>query len=102
MKEVAVVGDVDFCLGFKLIGIKRVEICKSQQEFEEKITPLLENKEIGIVFIQQEKIEASSWKIKKYIESKTYPVVVSFSLKGKEKDEDINEIIKKALGFEIK
>jgi len=102
MKKIAVVGNMDFCLGFKLVGLRFTFSIHSQQEFEKKLLGVMEDSEIGIVFAQQEYLNKMSWRMKKYVNEKTYPVLVSFPLGKEEEGEDLNELIKKALGFELK
>lgn len=102
MKRIAVIGSLDFCIGFKLVGLRFVYPVQSQSQFEKKLEEIMENENIGIVFSQQEFMNKLSWRMKKYLDEKTYPVIVSFPLEAKESGEDLNELIKKALGFEIK
>ncbi len=102
MKRIAILGTIDFCLGFKLVGLRYTYPVQSQQEFEKKLQESMESEEFGIVVVQQEFLNKLSWKMKKYVSEKTYPVLVSFPLNQEEEGEDLNELIKKALGFELK
>ncbi len=100
-KKLIVIGTPEFCIGFKLIGIECLECSKNSKEFQSLLEDSLKNKNIGIVVVEKELLQNINWKIKKVVENSTNPVVVSFSLK-EEEGEDLNYLIKKALGLEIK
>ncbi len=103
MSRVAVVGNREFCVGFDLIGVRDLKITPTQKDFEKNIVEIMEDENIGIVVVQQEFLNNASWKIKKYLKEKSFPVVVSFPLKGEEgEEENIDELIKRALGFDLK
>lgn len=104
MSRFVVIGSVEFCLGFKLIGLSYVHSVNKKEKFEKKVEEAIENKEAGILIIQDEFLSESNWKIKSLVEKTTYPVIVTVPLdtSKEDKSQNISELMKKALGFEVK
>jgi len=106
---IAVVGDENLVLGFRLAGLSKVyEVSGSEDEIKKKVrkyvSELLEDPEIGVIVLQDT--------FKKYVEDlleayrgKSIPVVVSIpSIKGPihpDVKEYYKQYVKRIIGFAV-
>ena len=95
-RKIAVIGDSDFRLGFKLAGIQEVF---NKENYEEKIQRVLDRDDIGILVVKEEDLRALSKRVRNEIDSSVNPVVVSLSEEAE--SERLQEKIKKAIGADI-
>lgn len=95
-RKIAVIGDSDFRLGFKLAGVKEVF---DKENYEEKIQRILEDDEIGILVVKEEDLEVLSKRVRNEVGSSVNPVVVSLSEDAE--SERLQDKIKKAIGADI-
>ncbi|MEK6958031.1 MAG: V-type ATP synthase subunit F [archaeon] len=101
--SIAVIADGPTCMGFRLAGIEKVYPVEEKQA-EQKIEQLLENKEIGILIINEKSLEELGWLMKKKLDRLAKPVIIT--VPGKEgaieqKGDSLKAMVKKALGFDI-
>ena len=99
--KIAVIGSFQFCLGFRAAGLNEVYPAKGK-EFEEKLLSAFERDDVGIIVVEEELLDDLSWKAKRVVEEKTFPVLVPVPFSSTKRKENIDELIKRALGFEIK
>ncbi|MDR2967408.1 MAG: V-type ATP synthase subunit F [Methanobacteriaceae archaeon] len=103
MKSVAVIGDFDTVTGFQLGGLKEGRIVKTNQEAENALDELIENK-ISIIIIT-EKIAGNIREfIDKKIGSDLLPMIIEIPDKSgsSEMDSDpMGELIKRVIGVEM-
>ncbi len=101
MKIIAM-GNLLFSIGFMLAGLPEVYIVNEDdfpKQFEEKFY----DPNVGIIIVQDMFLNKLGWKMKKEIDKRAAPVVISINLEGREvKGESIDSLVKKALGFELK
>lgn len=93
--EIAAAGDVDFTLGFRLAGVRRI--------FDLKKTPikeLLTNKEIGILILERKDVMEMSEHLQQQVQSSTRPVAVVVSKEGGA-EENLRKLIKKSIGVDL-
>lgn len=95
-RKIAVIGDSDFRLGFKLAGVQEIY---DNENYEEKIQEILDSEEIGILVVKEEDLEKLSKRVRNEIDSSVNPVVVSLSEEAE--SERLQEKIKKAIGADI-
>ena len=95
MAGIAVVGDRDFVLGFKLAGIRDTFI---EDKIEGKLNNLLTEKKASVIIVQDTAYEKLPPELKKKFSESMMPVVVSV---GKLGEEDIREKIKRAIGIDL-
>jgi len=95
-RKIAVIGDSDFRLGFKLAGVKETF---NKENYEEKIQEILDRDDIGILVVKEEDLEILSKRIQNKVNSSVNPVVVALSEKAE--SERLQEKIKKAIGADI-
>lgn len=95
-RKIAVIGDSDFRLGFKLAGVQEIF---DRENYEEKIQEILDREDIGILVVKEEDLGNLSKRVRNEIDSSVNPVVVSLSEKAE--SERLQEKIKKAIGADI-
>lgn len=95
--EICVLGSSSFVLGFRLVGIRKVEVT-DEREFTECLTAALQDPETGILVLSDEDVARLSPAWKRRLSDSVRPVVISI---GKAGEEDIRERIKRALGIDL-
>lgn len=97
LKDIAVVGRRDFCLGFRLAGVTEThEVGKDG--FEETFRQVLED-DLGIVIVHQDDLNRLDRQTRMEVQNSVNPVVVALSKEGE--SEDLRAKIKKAIGVDI-
>ena len=94
MNKIGVIGDENFTTGFEIVGCVKVDIKNLEDE-------ILKNKRFGIIVIERKKFELLNLRVKNLIENCQKPIIIKMS-KNLEEGFDINKLIKKSLGIEIK
>lgn len=92
---IAVVGNRDFVLGFKLAGIRDTFI---EDRIEEMVNKLLTEKKVSVIVLQDTEYEKLSPEMKRKFSESMEPVVVPV---GKLGEENIREKIKRAIGIDL-
>ncbi len=100
MDKILVLGDRDLATGFKLVGIKETFVC-SLENADEKLNELLTRADAGIVVFQDEFYPGLSHKTRKLIETIPKPVVVSVGVKAASSTENLQAMIKRAIGISL-
>ncbi len=95
MAGIAVVGNRDFILGFKLAGIRNTIV---EDNIEEKVSALLSEKEFSILVLHDEDYKKLSSALKKRIHDTIKPVVISV---GKSEEDDLRDKIKRVVGIDL-
>ena len=95
MAGIAVVGNRNFVLGFKLAGIRDTFI---EDKIDERVNNLLMEKKVSIIILQDTEYEKLSQDLKRKFSESMEPVVVPV---GKLGEEDVREKIKRAIGIDL-
>ena len=95
--ELAVVGDDDFVTGFMLSGVRHA--FETNGNVNEVINKVIQNKEIGIVIMDEKEYSSLNAKMKEFLENTIRPVVVTLSKEGR--GEDLRLYIKRTLGVDL-
>jgi len=101
--SVAVIGDIDTVIGFKLGGIKKGYTAKNDEEAINALDELVENK-ISVIIITEKIADNIREHIDKKIGSDTLPMVIEIPDKSGSSDRDtdpMNELIKRVIGVEM-
>ncbi len=94
--EIAVLGDDEFVLGFRLAGIKK--ICTAGPEnFEQKLIELLEDSSIGVLAIESSDLDLLGSTTRERAMESIQPVVVPVG--GEEGD--LRDKVKRAIGVDL-
>ncbi len=102
-EKITVIGDSPLATGFRLAGITEVFVTKAGKEFEDKLKEVISDPGVGIVIVNESYLPGINWQLKKKIDNLSHPVVIGVAdISGKsEEGENLNELIKKALGFDV-
>lgn len=95
--ELAVVGNEEFVLGFKLVGIRKTYSIEST-ELEGKINEVLEDRNVGILVLHTDDVQKLSSAMKRRLTSLARPVVIAV---GKKEEEDLRTKVKRAIGIDL-
>ncbi|MEF8880281.1 MAG: V-type ATP synthase subunit F [Candidatus Nanohaloarchaea archaeon] len=95
-KQIAVIGNKEFTLGFRLAGITRTF---NPENYSEKIQELVEKDDLGILITEEDIIQNLPKRARGEVENSVSPVVVTLSETAE--SERLNEKIKKAIGADI-
>jgi len=95
MAGIAVVGNRNFVLGFKLAGIRDTFI---EDKIDERVNSLLMEKKVSVIVLQDTEYEKLSQDLKRKFSESIEPVVVPV---GKLGEEDVREKIKRAIGIDL-
>jgi V/A-type H+-transporting ATPase subunit F len=94
--EIAVLGNEEFVLGFRLAGVKRIFLAE-EGDFEERVLEILEDSAIGVLAIKSSSLESVSATVRKKALDSISPVVVPVG--GEEGD--LREKVKRAIGVDL-
>ena len=94
--EIAVIGDNDFTLGFKLAGIKKSFDVKKTQ-----IKEVIADKSIGILILNDVDVRALPPHIQDSVRNSVSPVAVVISEDGGA-EENLRKLIKKSIGIDLR
>ncbi|MEK6953375.1 MAG: V-type ATP synthase subunit F [Candidatus Micrarchaeota archaeon] len=100
MDKILVLGDRDLVTGFKLVGVRDGVVC-SAEDADGKLNALLQRQDAGIIIFQDEFFGSLSHKTKKLIETIPKPVVVSVGVKAASSTENLQAMIKRAIGISL-
>jgi V/A-type H+-transporting ATPase subunit F len=95
-KEIAVIGNEKFTLGFRLAGVSKTY---NPENYQEKIQELVKRDDIGILVADEKDLQELPKRIRGQVESSVEPVIVSLSETAE--SERLQEKIKKAIGADI-
>ena len=96
--EIAVVGSLDFTLGFQLAGINRLYHSNTVEESTEHLKELLNDKNIGIVVVNSELLTKLPERLRLRLSNSITPTVLGI---GTEEDNTLRESIRKAIGVDL-
>lgn len=99
MKRLAVIGDPDFNIGFRLVGIRDIYDVKSDEELVEVVEKVLENKEIGVAVIKYDFLKKLPLALRRAVDESVEPTFVALGEEGGV--EEIREKIRKAIGVDL-
>ena len=97
--EVAVVGDSELAMGFKLIGIKKIFEAESKEDLKSNFKKALED-DVGVIITNDKAIEKLDQRFRRKVESSISPIIVVLS-KESGASENLREMIKKAIGIDL-
>jgi V/A-type H+-transporting ATPase subunit F len=95
MTGIAVIGNNDFILGFKLAGIHKTFI---EEQVEPRVVSLLSEKDIDILVVHDEDYKKFSSGLKKRIYKSIKPIVIAV---GSLEEDDLRARIKKVIGVDL-
>jgi len=94
--EIAVLGDEEFVLGFRLAGLKRIYTAGSN-DYENRMLELLDDSSIGVLAIESSDLEYLSSSARLKAMESIAPVVVPVGVE----EGDLREKVKRAIGVDL-
>ncbi len=98
-KEIAVIGDGQFTLGFRLSGIKHVFDITSKNDATQGVNSLLDDERIGIVIIDETTMELLEDHVRHDVVSSISPVFVTVSATAQQ--EELRKMILQSIGVDL-
>ena len=99
MKRLAIIGDPEFNLGFRLAGVRDIFDVTSDDELVQTVERILESEEIGVAVIKQKKKKKLPLALKRAVDESVEPTFVAVGAEGGA--EEIREKIRKAIGVDL-
>ena len=96
--EIAVVGPLEFTLGFQLAGVKNLYNQSDEEEMSETLSSLLKQSEIGVVVVDNIDLMKMPERLRIRLSESVTPTVLGV---GTEEDSTLRESIKSALGVDL-
>ncbi len=95
--EIAVVGSEEFVTGFRLAGIRRVQVAEDDRALLDMVVKLMDEPEIGILAIHASDLGKLPAQLRAKIMESVDPVVIPVG----EDTGDIREKIRRAIGIDL-
>jgi V/A-type H+-transporting ATPase subunit F len=99
-ERIAVIGERDVALGFKLVGIKDAFIEEGASAVA-LLREILEKKEYGLVIVSNTLLEHMDTQTLRAAETSLKPIVVFLPVKEEENKESVEQLAKRVLGVNI-
>ena len=96
--EIGVVGDEDFVLGFKLVGIRKTFVPSNSEYLEQMVSEALADPEVGILVMKDSDFSSLETAKQNLLAESIQPTVITI---GMEEDTAIREKIKQAIGVDL-
>lgn len=96
--EIAVVGNSDFAIGFRLAGIRKTFDATSS-DIESKIQSVLSDKNVAILIVHDDDLRMLSPNIRQILDDSVEPTVIAIG--GKGESTNLRDKIKQAVGVDL-
>lgn len=97
--EIAVIGNSEFILGFRLAGIRKTYAVENDEKLSEYITTVLQDSEVGILVLNSGDMEKIPRRLRTTLENSVKPTVIA--LGGEEGGLSMRERIKRSVGVDL-
>ena len=97
--EIAVIGNSEFILGFRLAGIKKTYTAENDEKLNECITSALSDGQVGILVLNSSDMERLPRRLRTTLENSVKPTVIA--LGGEESGLSMREKIKRSVGVDL-
>lgn len=97
--EIAVIGNSEFILGFRLAGIHKTYAAENDEKLVEHITSVLRDSDIGILVLNSSDMEKVPRKLRVTLENSVRPTVIAIG--GEEGGLSMRERIKRSVGVDL-
>ncbi len=95
-KKIAVIGEEEFTLGFRLVGVRETY---GKEDYTDRIQELVEREDLGIVIAEQGDLEELPERVRQKVRNSVDPVVVPLSQEAE--DTNLKEKIRQVIGADI-
>jgi V/A-type H+-transporting ATPase subunit F len=97
--EIAVIGNSEFILGFRLAGIHKTYAAENDEKIVEHITSVLKDNDVGILVLNSSDMEKVPRKLRVTLENSVRPTVIAIG--GEEGGLSMRERIKRSVGVDL-
>ena len=97
--EIAVIGNSEFILGFRLAGIRKTYAAENDEKLTEHITSVLRDTDVGILVLNSSDMEKVSRKLRATLENSVRPTVIAIG--AEEGGLSMRERIKRSVGVDL-
>ena len=97
--EIAVIGNSEFILGFRLAGIRKTYAAENDEKLTEYITSALSDSEVGILVLNSSDMEKVSRRLRTTLENSVKPTVIAIG--AEEGGLSMRERIKRSVGVDL-
>jgi len=97
--EIAVIGNSEFILGFRLAGIRKTYTAENDEKLNECITSALSDGQVGILVLNSSDMERLPRRLRATLENSVKPTVIA--LGGEEGGLSMREKIKRSVGVDL-
>ena len=97
--EIAVIGNSEFILGFRLAGIKKTYAAENDEKLNECITSALSDGQVGILVLNSSDMDRLPRRLRTTLENSVKPTVIA--LGGEEGGLSMREKIKRSVGVDL-
>ncbi len=96
--EIAVVGPMEFTLGFQLAGVENLYNPENEEQMIETLRILLDESEVGVIVVDNVDLMRLPDRLRQQLAESVTPTVLGI---GTEEDNTLRESIKSALGVDL-
>jgi V/A-type H+-transporting ATPase subunit F len=96
--EIAVVGPLEFTLGFQLAGVENLFNPSDDEEMADTLRSLLNQNEVGVVVVDNIDLMRLPERLRQQLSDSVTPTVLGI---GTQEDNTLRESIKSALGVDL-
>ncbi|HUH79119.1 MAG TPA: V-type ATP synthase subunit F [Methanoregula sp.] len=97
--EIAVIGNSEFILGFRLAGIRKTYAAESDEQLSERVTSVLQDTDVGILVLNSSDMERIPRRLRTTLENSVKPTVIAIG--GEEGGLSMRERIKRSVGVDL-
>jgi V/A-type H+-transporting ATPase subunit F len=97
--EIAVIGNSEFILGFRLAGIRKTYAAENDEKLTEHITSVLRDTDVGILVLNSSDMEKVPRKLRVTLENSVRPTVIAIG--AEEGGLSMRERIKRSVGVDL-
>ncbi len=98
--EIAVIGNSEFILGFRLAGIRKTYAAENDEKLVEHISSVLQDADVGILVLNASDMEKVPRKLRVTLENSVKPTVIAIG-GGDEGGLSMREKIKRSVGVDL-
>ena len=97
--EIAVIGNSEFILGFRLAGIRKTYAVENETKLTEYINGVLSDNEVGILVLNSSDMNRIPGRLRTQLENSVKPTVIAIG--GEEGGLSMRERIKRSVGVDL-
>jgi len=97
--EIAVIGNSEFILGFRLAGIRKTYTAENDEKRNEYITSVLHDGQVGILVLNSSDMEKIPRRLRATLENSVRPTVIAIG--AEEGGLTMRERIKRSVGVDL-